>query len=315
MRDRRSLFFRGVPLVALMGIPFAALNCSSDEAGGPGPTPTGGTTSSSTGGTATGGVVAVTGGTPATGGTTGGTATGGISTAGGGASGTATGGTATGGSGGALGGAPGSGGKGGADGTAGSGGKGGGTSGGSSGGTLAGGAGGSGGSGGGSSGALKLTSPDHMEGAKFADKYTCKLAGFNGSLLPELAWSGVPANAKSLAITFIDTTLTTATPPNNNGYHWVIYNIPPATMGLPEEFKDAMSLGAAQNSNFLGPCPNFGGGNSKTDTYEFTLYALAAETLTVTGTGTAAVKDAETKLEAMNLAKAKLTGTSDASPP
>jgi phosphatidylethanolamine-binding protein (PEBP) family uncharacterized protein len=86
-------------------------------------------------------------------------------------------------------------------------------------------------------------------------------------------------------------------------------------MGLPEEFKDATSIGASQNSNYLGPCPNFGGGTGKTDTYEFTLYALAAETLTVTGTGTAAVKDAETKLEAMNLAKAKLTGTSDASPP
>jgi Raf kinase inhibitor-like YbhB/YbcL family protein len=312
MRDRRSLFFRGVPLVALIGVPLAASNCSSDDAGaGPGPAPTGGT-SSNTGGTATGGVV-VTGGAPATGGTTGGTATGGISAGGGGSGGTTTGGTLAGGSGGALGGAAGSGGKAGVGGaTAGAGGKGSGTSGGGSGGTLVGGAGGAGGA---STGALRITSPDHMEGAKFADKYTCKSAGFNGSLLPELAWSGVPSDAKSLAITFIDITLTKATPPNNNGYHWVIYNIAPTTLGLPEEFKDAASIGASQNSNYLGPCPNFGGGTSKTDTYEFTLYALAAETLTVTGTGTAAVKDAETKLEAMNLAKAKLTGTSDAAPP
>ncbi|WP_437605431.1 YbhB/YbcL family Raf kinase inhibitor-like protein [Sorangium sp. So ce834] len=171
------------------------------------------------------------------------------------------------------------------------------------------------GGGGASSAEFAITSPNHEEGDEFADKYTCAAAGFNGSLLPELNWTAGPPGTKSYAITFIDVTLAHKTPPNMNGYHWVIYNIPANVTSLPEEFKDAASIGAKQNSNYLGPCPNFGGGSANTDTYEFTIYALAEDSITIAGTGTAAVKDAETKLEANNLAKAKLTGTSNASPP
>ncbi|WP_437964929.1 YbhB/YbcL family Raf kinase inhibitor-like protein [Sorangium sp. So ce260] len=179
-----------------------------------------------------------------------------------------------------------------------------------------GGATGEGGAGGEASGEFTLTSPNHTEGAEFADKYTCAAAGFQNSLLPELHWTAGPPGTKSYAITFIDVTLTTKTPPNMNGYHWVVYNIPADVTSLPEEFKDAAALGAKQNSNYLGPCPNFGGGSANTDTYEFTIYALGEESVTITpATGTAAVKDAETKLEASHLAKAKLTGTSSASPP
>ncbi|XXT21037.1 YbhB/YbcL family Raf kinase inhibitor-like protein [Sorangium sp. So ce429] len=196
----------------------------------------------------------------------------------------------------------GSGGAGGSTGDAGSGGAGGST--------------GDAGSGGAPSGEFTLSSPNHTEGAEFADKYTCALAGFNGSVLPELHWTAGPPGTTSYAITFIDTTLTTKTPPEMNGYHWVLYNIPASVTSLPEAFKDAASIGAQQNGNFLGPCPNFGGGNANTDTYEFTIYALSSDSLTITPTtGTAAVKDAETKLEADHLAKAKLTGTSDAAQP
>lgn len=178
-----------------------------------------------------------------------------------------------------------------------------------------GGVGGDAGGGGEPSGEFTLTSPNHTEGAKFADKYTCAAAGFNNSLLPELNWTAGPPGTKSYAITFIDVTLTTKTPPEPNGYHWVIYNIPADVTSLPEEFKDAASINAKQNREYLGPCPNFAGGNANTDTYEFTIYALAEESVTIAGTGTGAVRDAEMKLGASNLAKAKLTGTSDASQP
>jgi phosphatidylethanolamine-binding protein (PEBP) family uncharacterized protein len=153
-----------------------------------------------------------------------------------------------------------------------------------------------------------------MEGAMFGDKYTCAMAGFNGSLLPELNWTAGPAGTMSYAITFIDVTLAHGQPPEDNGYHWVIWNIPAATRSLPEEFKDEASIGAMENRDYLGPCPNFGGGSANTDTYEFTIYALSQATISISGSGTGAVKDAEMKLEAMNLAKAKLTGTSNASP-
>jgi Raf kinase inhibitor-like YbhB/YbcL family protein len=177
---------------------------------------------------------------------------------------------------------------------------------------MPGGNGGGGASGG--SGSFTLTSPDHMDGAMFAAPYTCDNPdGFNGSILPELNWSGAPAGTMSFAITFIDRTLA---PANMNGYHWVIWNIPATTMMLPEGFKDQMSIMAQENRDFLGPCPNFGGGNAMTDTYEFTIYALSQASITVTPTtGTMAVANAETMLEADNLAKAKLSGTSNASPP
>jgi Raf kinase inhibitor-like YbhB/YbcL family protein len=174
-----------------------------------------------------------------------------------------------------------------------------------------GGAAGSGGSAG--SGSFTLTSPDHMEGAMFADPYTCAEAGFNGSILPELRWSGAPSGTMSFAITFIDRTLA---PANMNGFHWVIWNIPATTMSLPRGFTNQMSIMAQENRDFLGPCPNFGGGNAMTDRYEFTIYALSQASITVTpATGTMAVANAETMLEAMNLAKAKLSGMSNASPP
>jgi phosphatidylethanolamine-binding protein (PEBP) family uncharacterized protein len=230
----------------------------------------------------------------------------------------------TGGSGGqASGGAPagGTGGSGGAGAPAGGGpaGGAGGTAGAASGGGPTGGTGMDGGMGGEggvpSSGEFTLTSPDHTEGAVFADPYTCAVAGFNGSIIPELHWTAGPAGTKSYAITFIDTTLTTKMPPDNNGYHWAIYNIPATTLTLPEGFKMEASIGAKETGDFLGPCPNFSGGSANTDTYKFTIYALEADMVTISGSGTAAVKNAETLLEGMHLAKATLSGTSSASPP
>jgi Raf kinase inhibitor-like YbhB/YbcL family protein len=244
-----------------------------------------------------------------TGGTTGVGGTGGSGTTGGtgGAATGGTGGVATGGA--ATGGAVGTGGGVGTGGVVGTGGEVG------TGGVGTGGEVGTGGAGTGGSSAFALTSPDLTEGGVFADKYTCSAAGFQGSLSPELVWTAGPAGTKSYAITFIDTTLTEGQPPSDLGYHWVIYDIPATTLGLPEEFKDATGIGAKQNGNYLGPCPNFGGG-SETHTYEFTIYALDTEALTLTATsGTAAVKEAEGKLEASNLASTKLRGTSDASPP
>jgi phosphatidylethanolamine-binding protein (PEBP) family uncharacterized protein len=173
---------------------------------------------------------------------------------------------------------------------------------------------GAGGSGGGSSG-FTLTSPNHAEGATFASKYTCAEKGFKGSVMPELRWSGAPAGTKSYAITFIDVTLAKKTPPDTRGYHNVIYNIPAATMSLPEGLTTSQvtALPAKANGAFLGPCPNFGTApptGANTDTYEFTIYALATETVDISGSNI--VQAAETKLEASNLGKAKLTGKSNA---
>jgi phosphatidylethanolamine-binding protein (PEBP) family uncharacterized protein len=253
---------------------------------------TGGSAGAATGGT--GGSVAGSGGTSGTGGSIGGA---GASSGAAGGSGAPQGGAGMGGAAAGMAGMAGApmGGTSGASGAAGS----------------AGSAGSAGGGAGGGSGTMTLSSPSHMDGAEFADPYTCAEAGFQNSILPQLNWTPGPAGTMSYAITFIDVTLA---PEEANGYHWVIYNIPATTTSLPEGFTMASSIGASQNSNYLGPCPNIvGSGN--TDEYEFTLYALSQESITIMGSGTTQVRNAETLLEGDNLASAKLTGTSSAAPP
>jgi Raf kinase inhibitor-like YbhB/YbcL family protein len=319
MRSSRSLTsFIGLLFGASVPLITASCSSSGDDAGAGGTGAAGGAGGAGGGaGTATAGQApggapgAGTGGAGGTAGTgtaggTAGKAAGGATaggTAGTGAAGASSGGTPAGGA--TSGGAP--------AGGAGSG-AGGATSGGAPMGGMGVAAGQSGQAGMGPTGEFTLTSPVHMEGAMFADKYTCAAAGFNGSLLPELHWTAGPAGTKSYAITFIDRDLAEATPPSALGYHWVIYNIPATTLTLPESFKMEASIGAKENNDFLGPCPNFPSG-SATHTYEFIIYALEQEMITIAGTGTTAAQNAETQLEAMHLAKAKLSGTSNATPP
>jgi Raf kinase inhibitor-like YbhB/YbcL family protein len=316
MRTPTALVLRCIPALLLTGPLVLLASCSDNGTSGGG----NGGASANGGATTAGGAPSggsPSGGSPSGGAASGGAASGGAASGGAASGGAASGGAASGGAsaggttgtGGASGGAGGaSGGKGG-DGGAGGGAKGG--AGGTNGGTA--GAGGANGGSGGGTGAFSLTSPNHVEGAKFASKYTCADKGFNGSIMPELNWTEGPAGTKSYAITFIDVTLTKGGGSMANlGYHWEIHNIPPATRTLPEALSatQVTALGAKQSGAFLGPCP---GGD--THTYEFTLYALGTDTVTFTGTGTAVVKDAETKLEASNLGKTKLTGTSNAKAP
>lgn len=271
---RRAWVFASV--VALAG-------CGSDSddnpTNGTGGAANGG--SSSGGGTATGGSVSGgAGGGPSTGGaSTGGTAAGGTSSTGGVATGgtLSTGGTATGGA--STGGAS----TGGAGGAA-------------TGGTSSGGAAATGG--GSSSDPLTLTSSVVKDGEQLPAKYRCKVPSI------PIAWSGGPV-AKSYAVILRD-----VTPGVSNGFlHWVIYDLPPDTKALPEGvpvgYAVASPAGAHQapiyngTVGFNGPC---GGMN----TYEMTLYALDAATLTdlsMSSTGA----QAKTAIEAHDLATTKIT--------
>jgi Raf kinase inhibitor-like YbhB/YbcL family protein len=319
------LSFNRVPLLVVAGaLPVAFLmvvSCSSENSNGGsgGSSAAGG--ANAAGGAASGGTSTTGGATTASGGMSGGavgnggaTGSGGSGTGGSNASGGSSGGTSS--SGGAANGGAANGGanagssNGGTAGTSGVGGK---NDGGQSNG---GGSSGASGSGGGNNVTdFKLTSPNLTEGATFASKYTCAEKGFSGSVMPALNWTDGPPNTKSYAITFIDVTLAHGTPPDSKGYHWVIWNIPVSVKSLPEALSDAQvkALPAKENSAFLGPCPNFGTApptGSKTDTYEFTLCALSTETIDISGSNV--VQAAETKLEANNLAKTKLTGKSNA---
>jgi Raf kinase inhibitor-like YbhB/YbcL family protein len=125
-------------------------------------------------------------------------------------------------------------------------------------------------------GALKLTSTAFVEGMKIDAKYRCDGPS------PAMSWTGAPAGTMGYAVTLIDQTAGISM-----GYvHWAIYDIPSATMSLPENVPEgampAMPAGAKQVGNYQntvgydGPCYPFPG---QVNTYELTLYALDVATL------------------------------------
>jgi len=116
---------------------------------------------------------------------------------------------------------------------------------------------------------MKISSPAFSDAANIPARFTCE----GENLSPQLDWSGVPAGARSLALVVSDPDA-----PGGTFIHWVLYNLPPQTTGLPEGLptSERLSSGASQGRNdfgqigYGGPCPPPG----KPHRYIFTLYAL-----------------------------------------
>ena len=111
---------------------------------------------------------------------------------------------------------------------------------------------------------IKLTSSVAAPGGTIPAEHTCD--GIN--LPPPLAWTGVPAGAKELAILVEDPDA-----PGGTFVHWTVYGISPGAKrakGPP--------TGAEEGSNsfgrggWSGPCPPKGDDPHR---YVFTIYALA----------------------------------------
>jgi Raf kinase inhibitor-like YbhB/YbcL family protein len=192
--------------------------------------------------------------------------------------------------------------------TGGSGGTGGGTggtAGASTGGTAGSATGGSGGSAGG--GPFALTSSAYVEGGTIPEKYECEDGG-GDNVSPPLAWGEGPAGTQSYAIVMRDLDF-------NNGFiHWVIWDIPAATLSLPENveqvFQPSVPAGAKQAPfngaliGYFGPCsPN------SVNTYEMTLYALPDATLSGLDDNSTKAQ-AATAIEGAALASTTLSGES-----
>jgi len=147
--------------------------------------------------------------------------------------------------------------------------------------------------------ALEITSSAISEGEMIPTRYTCD----GPDVSPDLAWSGVPDTAQSLALICDDPDA-----PMGTWVHWVLFNIPAGTSGLPAEIPPDTTLenGARHGTNdfrrlgYGGPCPPGG-----THRYFFKLYALDTELDLASGITKAQLLEA---MEGHILAEAQLMG-------
>ena len=152
--------------------------------------------------------------------------------------------------------------------------------------------------------ALTITSPAFPDGGEIPSQYTCE----GPDLSPPLAFSGVPAGAKSLALIVDDPDAPDPRAPKMVFVHWVLHDLPPGTTRIPEApAPGALPAGARTGQNdyrrtgWGGPCPPIG-----RHRYFFKLYALD----TVLGELGRATKDRVlAALKGHVLAEAQLVGT------
>ena len=116
---------------------------------------------------------------------------------------------------------------------------------------------------------MELRSSAFQSNGEIPQKYTCD----GTDLSPPLRWENPPAGAKSFALIADDPDA-----PVGTWVHWVIYDLPAATLELAEgtPVTESLANGAKQGINdfrkvgYGGPCPPPGPAHR----YFFKLYAL-----------------------------------------
>jgi hypothetical protein len=116
---------------------------------------------------------------------------------------------------------------------------------------------------------MRISSTAFADHGEIPAQHTCEGA----DRAPPLAFADVPPAAKSLALIVDDPDAPDPAAPKMTWVHWIVYDIPPATPGLPEG--GALPSGARDGLNdwkrigYGGPCPPVG-----RHRYFFKLYAL-----------------------------------------
>jgi Raf kinase inhibitor-like YbhB/YbcL family protein len=159
---------------------------------------------------------------------------------------------------------------------------------------------------------ITLTSPDIKEGGSIANEQVLKGFGCTGdNASPALSWSGAPSGTKSFAVNMYDPDA----PTGSGFWHWVVFNLPPATTSLPKGAGDVkkklMPKGAIQSRTDLGtdgyggPCPPAG---DKPHRYQITVFAVDVDKLPNAKNHDASAALVGFDLHFHTLAKATLTG-------
>ena len=125
---------------------------------------------------------------------------------------------------------------------------------------------------------------------------------------PPLHWSGVPANAKSVALIVDDPDAPDPQAPKKTWVHWVLYDIPPTSTALPEgTTSKTLPPGTREGLNdwkrtgYGGPCPPTG-----RHRYFHKLYALD---VVLGDMGHATKAAVENAMNGHVIAQAQLVGT------
>ncbi|MGD8842246.1 MAG: YbhB/YbcL family Raf kinase inhibitor-like protein [Gammaproteobacteria bacterium] len=121
---------------------------------------------------------------------------------------------------------------------------------------------------------LILDSPAFPDGGPIPTEYTCQ----GQDVSPPLQWRGLPGGTQSLVLIVDDPDAPDPKAPRMTWVHWVLYNIPVDTTGLPEGVRSsALPSGTGEGINdwkrtgYGGPCPPIG-----RHRYFHKLYALDA---------------------------------------
>ena len=119
---------------------------------------------------------------------------------------------------------------------------------------------------------LSLSSPAFQPGEPIPQRYTCQ----GDDLSPPLRWRGVPAGSHSLVLIVDDPDAPDPAAPRMTWVHWLVYDLPPDSDGLPEGVTEAALPAGARlgrddfrRTRYGGPCPPIG-----RHRYFFKLYAL-----------------------------------------
>ena len=130
---------------------------------------------------------------------------------------------------------------------------------------------------------IKVTSPAFADAGTIPKRYTCE----GDETSPPLRWTGVPAEARELALIVDDPDA-----PGGTFVHWVLFKLAPDRRGLadgevPAEARQAENSKGA--SEYAGPGPPPG---DDPHHYQFTLYALRTPLSQADGAGADAVEKA-----------------------
>ena len=148
---------------------------------------------------------------------------------------------------------------------------------------------------------MELTSTAFKDHAGIPSRHTCK----GEDVAPPLAWSGLPAGTRSLALVVDDPDAPDPAAPKRTWVHWVLYNIAPEVPGLTDGGMAPPGalegLNDWQQPGWRGPCPPVG-----RHRYFFKLHALDAM---LPDLGRPTKAELEEAMRGHVLARAELVGT------